>query len=392
LGTVAASIAKIFGEGFWKRSSTSEFGTHQPHLVRRLRRMSELEESRWRAITERDESLVGCFVYGVTSTKIYCRPGCGARRPLRRNTEFFATSSEASAKGYRACRRCRPDEVVVSDPSLEAVIAACRLLERPDHHESASTIASRLGYSERHLRRRFLEIIGVTMSAYERAQKAERVRTDLRQGRPVMNAVIDAGYGSTRAFYEHGAPRLGMSPGRYRDGGRGEQIRYAVIDSVLGSVVVAATEQGVCSVKLGSDVNGLVSELKMEFPLARIARDDEGLCDVAAVLDRATRGEGGATQLPLDLAGTAFQIRVWEALRRIPPGETRTYSDVAEEIGAPRAVRAVASACAANEAALAIPCHRVIRRDGSLGGYRWGLSRKEALLAAEAVATVVGVD
>jgi AraC family transcriptional regulator of adaptative response/methylated-DNA-[protein]-cysteine methyltransferase len=198
-----------------------------------------------------------------------------------------------------------------------------------------------------------------------------------------MNAIIDAGYGSTRAFYEHGAPRLGMSPGRYRDGAQGERLRYTVVETALGIVAVAATEQGVCSVKLGPDGVDLVKSLKAEFPLATVVRDDEGLSEVASVLKAATRGEKNAAQLPLDLAGTAFQIRVWEALRAIPLGETRTYSDVAEEIGMPRAVRAVASACAANEAALAIPCHRVIRRDGSLGGYRWGIEVKEALLNAE---------
>jgi AraC family transcriptional regulator of adaptative response/methylated-DNA-[protein]-cysteine methyltransferase len=271
----------------------------------------------------------------------------------------------------------------VSDPSIEAVIATCRQLERPDNVENASSIAARLGYSERHLRRRFLETIGVTLSSYERAQKAERVRENLRGGSPVMEAVIDAGYGSTRAFYEHGAARLGMAPGRYRDGAKGERIRYTAIETDLGVVTVAATDQGVCSVKLGPGAVDLIKGLKAEFPLATIVRDDEGLSEVAAVLEGATKGEKNATQLPLDLTGTAFQIRVWEALRTIPSGETRTYSDVAAQIGKPRAVRAVASACAANEAALAIPCHRVIRRDGSLGGYRWGLDVKAALLAAE---------
>lgn len=354
-----------------------------PRFVRRLRRMGELEETRWRAVEARDESVAGCFVYAVASTKIFCRPGCGSRRPLRKNVEFFATSGEASAAGYRACRRCRPDEFTVRDTSLEVVIATCRQLERPDNTESASTLAARLGYSERHLRRLFQETIGVTMSNYERAQKSERVRENLREGKSVTDAVIDAGYGSTRAFYEHGAPRLGMAPGRYRDGARGERIRYTTVETSLGIVAVAATDHGVCSVKVGPDSIDLVKGLRAEFPFATLVRDDEGLSEVASVLDGATRGVGNATRLPLDLAGTAFQIRVWEALRAIPSGETRTYSEVAEEIGMPRAVRAVASACAANEAALAIPCHRVIRRDGSLGGYRWGTEVKEALLLAE---------
>jgi AraC family transcriptional regulator of adaptative response/methylated-DNA-[protein]-cysteine methyltransferase len=334
-------------------------------------------------VAERDEPLAGCFVYAVTTTKIYCRPGCGSRRPLRKNVKFFATSGEASAAGYRACRRCRPDEINVSDPTIAAVIATCRQLERADNVESASSIASRLGYSERHLRRRFLETIGVTLSSYERAQKAERARAKLREGRPVMEALIDAGYGSARAFYEHGAARLGMAPGRFRDGARGERIRYTNVGTDLGVVAVAATDQGICSVRIGPDAVELLKGLKAEFPLATVVRDDEAMSDVASVLASATRGEKNTSQLPLDLAGTAFQIRVWEALRSIPLGETRTYSDVATQIGAPRAVRAVASACAANEAALVIPCHRVIRRDGTLGGYRWGLEVKAALLTAE---------
>jgi AraC family transcriptional regulator of adaptative response/methylated-DNA-[protein]-cysteine methyltransferase len=345
--------------------------------------MGELDETRWRAVEERDTSLEGCFVYAVTSTKIYCRPGCGARRPLRKNVKYFATSQEANAAGYRACQRCRPDQVEVSDPSLKAVVAACRELEQSNIASSASSIGARLGYSERHLRRLFLETIGVTMSSYERAQKSKRARENLRHGMLVTSAVFDAGYGSTSAFYEHGAPRLGMSPGRYRDGAKGEHIRYTTAGTALGVVAVAATDHGVCSVKLGPDGGDLVRSLRSEFPLATMDRDDEGLSEVASVLEGATRGRGDATQLPLDLAGTAFQIRVWEALRAIPLGQTRMYSEVAEEIGAPRAVRAVASACAANETALAIPCHRVIRRDGALGGYRWGIETKEALLAAE---------
>jgi AraC family transcriptional regulator, regulatory protein of adaptative response / methylated-DNA-[protein]-cysteine methyltransferase len=271
----------------------------------------------------------------------------------------------------------------VSDPSLAAVVATCRVLERSDNAESASSIAARLGYSERHLRRRFRETIGVTMSAYERAQKAERVRSNLRRGTTVVDAIFDAGYGSTRAFYEHGATRLGMSPGRYRDGARGEVIRYTSITTALGFVAVATTQHGICAVQLGPDESALIKGLKSEFPLATMIRDEAGMTEITSILGDAIRGESNAAQLPLDLAGTAFQIRVWEALRRIPLGETRTYSEVAKEIGLPRAVRAVASACAANEAALAIPCHRVVRRDGSMGGYRWGITTKRALLAAE---------
>jgi AraC family transcriptional regulator of adaptative response/methylated-DNA-[protein]-cysteine methyltransferase len=345
--------------------------------------MQELDEVRWRAVQARDATMVGCFVYAVTSTKVFCRPDCGSRRALRRNVEFFSTPGGARAAGYRACRRCHPDDVLVSDPSVEAVIETCRRIERDDLASDLASIATELGYSERHLRRRFHEVIGVSASAYARAQKAERIRRRLRDGASVTDAVIDAGYGSMRAFYEHGATQLGMAPARYRDGGRGERITFTSIETALGWVVAARTAKGVCAVRVGTDEAALVSELVGEFPCALVERNDQGLADVASVLAGAVRGERDATELPVDLAGTAFQLRVWEALRAIPIGETRTYSQVAAEVGAPRAVRAVASACAANEVALTVPCHRVVRKDGSIGGYRWGVTVKERLLEAE---------
>ncbi|HWD95064.1 MAG TPA: bifunctional DNA-binding transcriptional regulator/O6-methylguanine-DNA methyltransferase Ada [Acidimicrobiales bacterium] len=344
--------------------------------------MQELDEVRWRAVELRDASMSGCFVYAVTSTKVFCRPNCGSRRALRRNVEFFATPVDAVEAGYRACRRCRPEEPRDSDPSVAAVVETCRRLERANE-TSLAEIAADLGYSERHLRRRFHDIIGVSASVYARSYKAERVRARLREGAPVTSAVFDAGYGSTRAFYEHSAPTLGMAPNRYRKGGMGEQITFTTAESPLGWVVVARTPRGVCSIRVGNDEDALVRELTKEFSKARIERDDKGLIDVVAVLAGALKGECDATELPLDIAGTAFQLRVWDALRAIPLGETRTYSQIAQQIGAPRAVRAVASACAANEAALAIPCHRVVRKDGSMGGYRWGVEVKEQILDAE---------
>jgi AraC family transcriptional regulator of adaptative response/methylated-DNA-[protein]-cysteine methyltransferase len=345
--------------------------------------MQELDDVRWRAVETRDAKMTGCFVYGVSSTKIFCRPDCGSRRALRRNVKFFATPSDALVAGYRACRRCRPEEARANDPSVSAVIETCRRLEENDDSSSFSALAAELGYSERHLRRRFHEVIGVSVGTYARAYKAERMREKLRAGAPVTSAVFDAGYGSMRAFYEHGAPMLGMTPGRYRDGGRGEHITFTSVETSLGWVVAARTSRGVCAIRIGSDEFELVKGLTEEFPHALVERDDEGLTEIARVLADATRGERDASDLPLDLAGTAFQLRVWAALRAIPRGETRTYSEVAHEIGAPSAVRAVASACAANEAALAIPCHRVVRKDGSMVGYRWGTEVKEQLLVAE---------
>jgi AraC family transcriptional regulator, regulatory protein of adaptative response / methylated-DNA-[protein]-cysteine methyltransferase len=344
--------------------------------------MQELDDVRWRAVEERDASMSGCFVYAVASTKIFCRPNCGSRRALRRNVEFFATPGDAVAAGYRPCRRCRPEETRESDPTVAAVIDVCRRLEVAND-SSLGSIATELGYSERHLRRRFHEIIGVSAGVYARAYKTERVKASLRGGAPVTNAVFDAGYGSVRAFYEHSAPTLGMTPLRYRAGGIGEHIKFTSIETALGWVIAARTSRGVCSIRVGDDEEPLVKGLMAEFSNASIERDDDALSDVADVLAGAIRGQRDATALPVDVAGTAFQLRVWEALRAIPLGETRTYSQVAEEIGAPTAVRAVASACAANEAALAIPCHRVVRKDGSMGGYRWGVEVKEKILEAE---------
>jgi AraC family transcriptional regulator of adaptative response/methylated-DNA-[protein]-cysteine methyltransferase len=345
--------------------------------------METLEQTRWRAVQDRDSRAAGLFIYAVRSTGVYCRPGCGARQPLRANVEFFATAEEASGAGFRACRRCRPDQTRASEPSVETVVAVCRLLEEDDDLD-VSRVAGTLGYSERHLRRLFADVVGVPIGAYARATRAQRAREALHSGVGVTDAIFDAGYGSNRAFYEHGAPRLGMTPGRYRDGARGERITFTSMITPVGVVVAASTARGVCAVKVGPDEAALTRELREEFPLATIERDDGALADVANVLAGAVRGEVDATTLPLDLAGTAFQIRVWEALRAIPAGETRTYSQVAASIGSPTAVRAVGSACASNPVALTVPCHRVVRRDGSLAGYRWGVETKRALLLAEA--------
>jgi AraC family transcriptional regulator, regulatory protein of adaptative response / methylated-DNA-[protein]-cysteine methyltransferase len=345
--------------------------------------MEDLNEVRWNAVQSRDAAMAGCFIYAVTTTGVYCRPGCGARRPLRTNVEFFSTNDEARAAGYRACMRCRPDEARRVDPTTDAVIATCREIERTCGGFDVANFASQLGYSEGHLRRRFRVVVGVSLASYVRECQLERVRETLRDADSVTEAIFEAGYNSVSAFYERGAPRLGMTPARYRDGARDEVIRYTTVGTPLGVVLAASTERGICVIRVGRDETLLVKEVIAEFPRARINRDDDGLRDVAIVLASAVRGEADAGVLPLDLLGTAFQIRVWESLRAIPVGETRTYSDVAQQIGSPRAVRAVASACAANPAALAIPCHRVVRRDGSLGGYRWGLDVKEALLLAE---------
>jgi AraC family transcriptional regulator of adaptative response/methylated-DNA-[protein]-cysteine methyltransferase len=349
--------------------------------------MNDLDDVRWAAVTARSATMTGCFVYAVTTTGIYCRPGCGARRPLRDHVHYFSTAHDAQLAGYRSCRRCRPDEVDIVDSMTNAVITTCREIERTHGECDVAVLAADLGYSEGHLRRSFRALVGVSLVSYSREHQLERVREALRDADSVTEAIFEAGYNSASAFYERGAPRLGMTPARYRDGARDEVIRYTTLETPVGVVLAASTARGICAIRLGHDEKSLVKGVFAEFPRASINRDDVGLRDVAVVLASAVRGDGGAGVLPLDLQGTAFQIRVWESLRAIPAGETRTYSDVAQQIGSPRAVRAVASACAANAVALAIPCHRVIRSDGSLGGYRWGLDVKEALLVAERVRT-----
>ncbi len=351
--------------------------------VSNVRGMSELDEARWTAVETRNADVAGAFIYGVRTTGVYCRPGCRSRRPLRRNVEFFATAADAQLSGYRACTRCAPDEEVRVDALTSGVIAACREIERTRGDVKLVDVASRVGFSEGHLRRGFRSVIGVSMATYARESRASRAREILRASSSVTNAVFDAGYKSVSTFYDGGASQLGMPPGRYRDGGHGEVIRYTTLDTPLGIVLAARSARGVCSIRIGDDEATLEKGLAEEFSRATIERDDEGLSDVALVLADAVHGEGGSHELPLDLVGTAFQVRVWEALRRIPRGEIRTYAELAAEIGSPRAVRAVGSACGANHVAVIVPCHRVIRSDGTLGGYRWGLEVKQALLRAE---------
>lgn len=351
--------------------------------VSRLHNVIELDEVRWHAVANRDGRLDGAWVYAVRTTGVTCRPGCSSRTPLRRNVEYFATFAEASAAGYRACRRCRPDQDREINPLARAVLTLCRHLESDGSGTSLAEVAADLGYSERHLRRAFMDLVGVTMGAYARAQRGQRLRRSLADGAGVTAAAYEAGFNSSRALYDDGASHLGMTPSRYAQGARGERIHYTSLESPIGVVVAASTERGVCFVQVGSREDALVRSLHEEFANATIERDDERLADVAAVLAAAVRGGGDATRLSLDVAATAFQARVWQALRSIPVGTTMTYSELAAHIGSPRAVRAVASACAANTVALAIPCHRVVRRDGSLGGYRWGVDAKEALLRAE---------
>ena len=342
------------------------------------------DEIRWRAVLARDARLDGAFVTGVLTTGIYCRPSCSARHPKRENVRFFDRPEGAERAGFRACLRCRPNEAVRPPAQAEMVARACRILDgSPDERVTLTALAREVGMSPHHLQRVFKRAIGISPRQYADALRLGRLKKHLQGKDSVTMALYEAGYGSASRLYETSTLRLGMTPGAYREGGRGARIRYAVANTSIGRVLVAATERGICSVRIGTSEKTMAKELGREFPAAAIARDREGL---AAWLDRLARHlEGRAPQLdlPIDIKATAFQWRVYEALRSIPYGETRTYGEVARSIGAPRAARAVGHACATNPVGIVIPCHRVVREGGALGGYAWGLGIKKQLLESE---------
>lgn len=352
----------------------------QRHAVPRLL----TDDDFYNALIERDMRVEGRVFFAITSTGIYCRPGCPARRPLRKNVRYYLSAAAAEQAGFRACLRCKPKESA-RDPAMELVERACRdVHEHLDGDCSLQAMGDRLGVSPHHLQRTFKGMLGVSPKAYVAARRVDRFRTAVRDGLDVTSALYDAGYGSSSRLYERANAELGMTPGAYRDRGKALRISYAVADSDLGKLLVAATDKGLCAVRIGDSADALVAGLREEFGAAEIGPDDEHLSDA---IDRILSNLAGASptiDLPLDVRATAFQRRVWEALRAIPRGETRTYQQVAVEIGAPAAVRAVAGACASNPVALVTPCHRVIRSDGGMGGYRWGVERKVELLRREA--------
>lgn len=355
------------------------------------------DEARWRAVEERDSAADGQFVYSVATTGVYCRPGCPSRRPLRRNVAFHASPAAARRAGFRACKRCRPDEPAQPDRHAEAAIRACRMLEAADAIPSLETLADAVGLSRYHFHRIFKKTVGVTPRQYAAAHRAGRVQAELRTGsganaggtnsnsNTITRAIYGAGFGSSGRFYERAPEVLGMTPGEYRDGGPGVAIRYAIAACPLGLVLVAGTARGLCAVRLGDDRAALEAEFRRDFPQASIEPDGDGALDawVRAVVARIERPAQSADPLPLDIRGTAFQQRVWQALRAIPPGETASYAEIAARIGRPSAARAVARACATNPAAIVVPCHRVVGKSGELTGYRWGLDRKRQLLERE---------
>ena len=342
--------------------------------------------ARYAALVARDKSLDGVFYYGVRTTGVFCKPSCGARVPNRANVSFHETIEEALAAGFRPCKRCQPD-ASGADLHTQVVTAVCRLIDdtvaTDQPAPTLEVLARRTGFSPFHLHRVFKKATGVTPRAYAAAARAQKLRETLGDSRTVSEAVYEAGYSSSSRFYERSTQRLGMTPARAKRGGNGETIRFAVGESSLGPILVAATEKGVCAIQFDNDPQELVHGLERRFPNAQLIGDDLQFAEVVARVVAFVEAPSGGLDLPLDIRGTAFQERVWAALTTIPLGRTMTYSQLANAIGKPSAMRAVASACAANELAIAIPCHRVIRASGELAGYRWGIERKSAILERE---------
>jgi len=346
--------------------------------------MKQKDESRqWQAVLERNSTEDGKFVFAVSSTGIYCRPSCPSKRPRRENVTFYRAAQEAEQAGYRACLRCRPRSIS-GNAQVEMVKAVCRYIEQ--HLDEPITL-SRLGAEFRqspfHLQRQFKGVLGVSPRAYADSCRLNQFKSQLRAGHSVTRAMYDAGYGSSSRLYERTASQLGMTPDKYRRGAVAAPIRYTITDSPLGRMLVAATDKGICAVQFADSDEHLETGLKHEFPFAIRKRMDEALQSWKDKLLRHMKGEKLRSALPLDIQATAFQRRVWNYLQQIPFGETQSYGQVAKGIGRPKAVRAVARACATNPVAVAIPCHRVIRENGDMGGYRWGLKRKQSLLELE---------
>ncbi len=339
-------------------------------------------ETRWKLVLARDSHSDGAFVYAVRSTGVYCRPSCASRRPRREQVVFFPLPAAAERAGFRPCRRCKPEQAKSADTQLELVRRVCRELDAgAGESVTLSTLAERLNLSSFHLQRTFKRVMGISPREYQDARRIERLKKELKDNRSVTYALYEAGFGSSSRLYE--GTKLGMTPLTYGRGGRGMTIRYAIVQSPLGRLLLASTERGVCRVGMGEDDAALAADLRDEFPAADIRRDDAALRSWSNSLIKHVNGWRPSAELPLDIRATAFQKRVWETLKKIPVGSTRSYAEVARAVGKPRAARAVARACATNPVALLIPCHRVVRGDGSLGGYHWGIERKKQLLERE---------
>jgi len=341
------------------------------------------DDPRWAAVVARDPAADGTFFYSVQTTGVYCRPSCAARLAKPANVRFYATCAEAEEAGFRPCRRCRPDQPPLAEQHAAKVAELCRLIEKAEQAPSLGALAKHAGLSPHHLHRVFKGVTGLTPRAYAAAHRAGRIRQELARSDTVTDAIYDAGYNSNGRFYAQSNQLLGMTPTKYRAGGPDTEIRFAIGQCSLGSILVAQSARGVCAILLGDDPDELARDLQDRFPQAHLIGGDAEFERLVARVVGFVEAPRLGLDLPLDVRGTAFQQRVWQALRRIPAGKTLSYTDIANRIGAPRSVRAVGQACAANPLAVAIPCHRVVRTDGGLAGYRWGVDRKRALLQRE---------
>jgi len=342
------------------------------------------DEARWRAVQQRDGGADGVFWYSVRSTGVYCRPSCAARPALRKNVAFHDSRAQAEAAGFRPCLRCKPDQPPLAERQAAIVAQACHLIDASEEALDLDSLASAVGVSRFHFHRMFKTVTGITPKAYVNAARARRVQAGLAQEATVTDAMYAAGFNSSGRFYAQSPAVLGMTPSAFRSGGAGEQIRFAIAECSLGPILVASTVQGICAILIDDDPDFLVKDLQDRFPKAElIGAEPEYEQVVSRVVGMVEHPEIGL-DLPLDVRGTAFQQRVWQVLRAIPAGRRVTYAELAELAGVPRGARAVASACAANAIAVAIPCHRVVRNDGSISGYRWGVDRKAQLLNREA--------
>lgn len=341
-----------------------------------------MNQTYFEALSRRDPAFAGTFLYAVTTTGVYCRPTCSSRRPLEKNVRFFDDAASALAAGFRACKRCRPDDAAF-DAQPEFITQACRILDLAEEAPSLDALAAQVGVSRAHLQRTFTKSVGVSPKRYAASLRDRRLRTALRNGATVIDATYESGFGSSSRMYESAAATIGMTPASYRRGAAGETIVFGIVPSALGNVIVAMTDRGIAHVALGDDANALERDLRASFPDAEIVRADDRVVTATSALVRYLAASGPWPRLPLDVRATAFQARVWEALTAIAPGTTTTYGELASALGDPNATRAVARACATNPVALLIPCHRVIAKDGDMRGYRWGVERKSRLLDLE---------
>jgi AraC family transcriptional regulator, regulatory protein of adaptative response / methylated-DNA-[protein]-cysteine methyltransferase len=343
-----------------------------------------LADPRWAALQARDAGADGSFFYSVRTTGVYCRPSCGARSARPENVAFHDSAAAAERAGFRPCKRCRPNQPSLPEQHAAMVTEACRLIENAEIPPTLEQLATPAGLSPFHFHRVFKAVTGLTPKQYATAHRASRVRSELDRGGSVTEAIFDAGYNASSRFYEASNRLLGMTPSSYRAGGVDHDIRFAIGECSLGAILVARSERGICAILFGDDPDALARDLQDRFPRANLIGGDHAFEQMVATVVGFVEAPAIGLDLPLDVRGTAFQQRVWQALQDIPAGVTASYSEIARRIGSPNAVRAVAGACAANMLAVAIPCHRVVRHDGGLSGYRWGVERKRALLAREA--------